>query len=207
MPHLSVNFAISADGKISDVNQRPSGWTSRADFARLIALRKSADALLIGRGTWDADQMTMTIPGAAQQPMRCIVSRQGKLDANHPIFTREGGAIHLLILGDAVPDVPECVTIHRCAIRQFLETLEHDYGVRHVHCEGGGELARALADDDLIDEIHLTWAGHTLFGGRFAPTLTGIPSDLLPASLQFELSSFEAHPSTGECFLSWKRIR
>jgi 2,5-diamino-6-(ribosylamino)-4(3H)-pyrimidinone 5'-phosphate reductase len=207
MPLLSVNFAISADGKISTVDRCSSGWTSKADFERLIELRKPADALLVGRGTLEADQMTMTVPGTARQPLRCVVSRSGKLEAGLPLFSREGGAIHLLVTGDAVPDVPDCVTVHRGGLGDFLETLERDHGVRHVHCEGGGELVRALAEEDLIDEIHLTWAGHTLFGGRDAPTVTGVPGDFLPASRQFELTHFEPRPDTGECFLSWRQTR
>jgi len=207
MPHLSVNFATSADGKISGVARQPSGWTSEADFARLIELRKPTGALLVGRGTLAADRMTLTVPGADRQPLRCVVSRSGKLDAALPLFAREGGAIHLLVTGDAVADVPSCVTVHRGGIREFLEMLEREHGAGHVHCEGGGELVKTLADEDLIDEIHMTWAGHTLFGGRDAPTMTGVPGDFLPATRQYELARFEPHPETGECFLTWRRIR
>jgi len=207
MPHLSVNFAISADGKISGVARQPSGWTSEEDSARLMELRKPADALLVGRGTLEADRMTMTVPDAVRQPLRCIVSRSGKLDAAHPVFSREGGEIHLLVTGDAEPDVPHGVTVHRGGLRGFLEMLKCEHGVGHVHCEGGGELVRALAEEDLIDEIHLTWAGHTLFGGRDAPTMTGVPGDFLPASRQFELTHFEPRSEAGECFLTWRRTR
>ncbi len=205
MPYLSVNFAISADGKISGASRQPSGWTSEADSARLIALRRPADALLVGRGTLEADRMTMTVPGAKQQPLRCIVSRSGKLDEAHPIFTRDGGPIHLLVPGNAEPDVPDCVTIHCGTLKDFLAMLVRDYAVRHIHCEGGGELVQALAEDDLIDEIHLTWAGHTLFSGRGAPTLTGVPGDFLPSSRAFDLTHFEPLANVGECFMTWKR--
>ena len=206
MVHVSVNFAVSADGKISGASRQPTGWTSKADFDRLIALRRPADALLVGRGTLEADRMTMTVPNAARQPLRCIVSRRGKLDATHPVFKREGGAIHLLVTGDVEADVPPSVAVHRGGLRGFFELLERDHGVRHIHCEGGGELVRALAAEDLIDEIHLTWAGHTLFGGREAPTITGVPGDFLPASRLFELTHFEPRADDGECFLTWKRI-
>ena len=207
MPHLSVNFAISADGKISSASRQSSGWTSKADFQRLVDLRRPADALLVGRGTLEADRMTMTVPDAARQPLRCVVSRRGKIDAAHPLFEREGGAIHLLVTGDAEPDVPASVTVHCGGLADFLAMLQRDHGVRHVHCEGGGELVRALAKDDLIDEIHLTWAGHTLFGGRDAPTITGVPGDFLPSSRLFELTHFEPRADDGECFLTWKRTR
>ena len=77
MPHpsISINFAVSADGKISSVAKRPSGWTSEEDHARLLRLREGADALLVGRGTLEADRMTMRAPG---DPLRCVASRSGR---------------------------------------------------------------------------------------------------------------------------------
>src|SRR5687768_15559057 len=75
-PWLSTNLAISADGKISSVHHLPSRWTSAEDHRRLLELRASADALLVGRGTWENDRMTLTAP---QNPLRCVVSREGNL--------------------------------------------------------------------------------------------------------------------------------
>ena len=66
-PFLSLNFALSADGKISSVVKRPSGWTSRDDHARLLDLRKDADALLVGRGTLEADRMAMKAPSMSNE--------------------------------------------------------------------------------------------------------------------------------------------
>ncbi|WP_035613931.1 dihydrofolate reductase family protein [Haloferula sp. BvORR071] len=202
-PTISINFAISADGKISSAAKRPSGWTSAADKARLKQLREGADALIVGRGTLEADRMTMAAPA---NPWRCIVSRSGRLDPAHPLFHSPGGPIHLLITDSEAeaPSIPG-IAIHRGSLGDFLTELSAA-GIRHLHCEGGGELVRELATQDLIDEIHLTWAGHTLFGGREAPTITGIPADFLPASRGYELTHFEPQPDTGECFLSYRRV-
>ena len=199
-PHLSINFAISADGKISSAAKRPSGWTSVADKARLKQLREGADALLVGRGTLEADRMTMTAPG---DPWRCVVSRSGRFDPAQPLFHTSGGPIHLLAT-DGEPTQILGVSLHRGSLSGFLTELSAA-GIRRVHCEGGGDLVRELAAMDAIDEIHLTWAGHTLFGGRQAPTITGIPGDFLPASREFELVAFEPRPDLGECFLSYRR--
>jgi riboflavin biosynthesis pyrimidine reductase len=89
----------------------------------------------------------------------------------------------------------------------FLETLAMDCGVKHLHCEGGGSLVRALAELDAIDEFHLTLAGHTLFGGFSAPTATGVPGDFLPCSRGFELVRCEPRLDLGECFLSYRRVQ
>ena len=135
-----------------------------------------------------------------------IVSRSGKLDPAHPIFSTPGGEIHLLVTDDFAGDVDLNVTIHRQTLAGFLETLATEYHVHHLHCEGGGELVRALAELDVIDEFHLTLAGHTLFGGLAASTATGIPAEFLPKSVDFKISDFEPRPATGECFLSYTRV-
>jgi 2,5-diamino-6-(ribosylamino)-4(3H)-pyrimidinone 5'-phosphate reductase len=197
---ISINFAISADGKISSVAKRPSGWTSKEDHVRLLELRKGADALLVGRGTLEKDRMTMKAPG---DPLRCVVSRGGRFDPAHPLFHTPGGPIHLLVTEGDAPEIGGA-KVHTGSLAAFLETLA-GLGVRRIHCEGGGELVFALAELDVIDEIHLTWAGHTLFGGREAPTLSGIPGDFLPASREYELTEFDPRPETGECFLSYRR--
>jgi 2,5-diamino-6-(ribosylamino)-4(3H)-pyrimidinone 5'-phosphate reductase len=204
-PRISTNLAISADGKISSNPPRPSGWTSREDHARLLELRANADAILVGRGTLESDRMTLTVPNRPKQPLRCIVSRSGKLDPSHPVFTTLGGDIHLLVTGGFAGSVDSKITLHRQTLLGFLQTLATDYHVNQLHCEGGGQLIRALAELDVIDEFHLTLAGHTLFGGFSANTATGIPAEYLPQSLAFEITRFE--PRAGECFLSYTRRR
>lgn len=202
-PWISTNLAISADGKISSVDRRPSGWTSAADHARLKQLRLGAQALMVGRGTWEADRMTMTSP---ENPLRCVVSGSGKFDRSHPIFTTPGGPIHLLVTDNGEVELIDGATFHHASLEAFLEILGRDHGVERLHCEGGGSLIRSLAELDVIDEYHLTWAGHTLFGGKAAPTPTGVPGAFLPTSLKFELTAFET-TSEGECFLSYRRKR
>ena len=205
-PWISTNLAISADGKISSVSRRPSGWTSRDDHSRLLQLRENADAILIGRGTLEADRMTLTVPGKPIQPLRCIVSKSGKIPQDHPIFQKSGGSIHLLVTGPADPSPGLPATIHRQSLADFLQTLVSDHGVNHLHCEGGGELIRSLAELDAIDEFHLTLAGHTLFGGLLAPTATGVPADFLAQSRGFQITCFDPRPDSGECFLTYRRV-
>jgi riboflavin biosynthesis pyrimidine reductase len=199
-PVISINFALSADGKISSVAKRPSGWTSKADHTRLLELRKNADALMVGRGTLEADRMTMKAP---HDPWRCVVSRGGEFDPGHPLFHTPGGPVHLLATEGAGREIPGA-TLHRGSLAGFLTELA-GRGVRHLHCEGGGDLVFSLLKLDAVDEVHLTWAGHTLFGGRGAPTLSGVPGNFLPASREFELSDFDPRPESGECFLSYRR--
>ena len=214
-PHISANFAISADGKITSAVHCPSGWTSTADQQRLMELRVGADALLVGRGTLETDRTPLVIPAKFQpprQPLRCIVSRRGLLDLEQPLFHTVGGAIHLLITSapahfDPAPLASRGVTIHHGTVASFLTILAEQLNVRRLHCEGGGDLMRELLELDVVDTLYLTWAGHTLFGGRNAPTISGPPGEFLPASLAFELDHFEPRPDIGECFLTYRRKR
>ena len=204
-PRISINVAISVDGKISTTPPRPSGWTSQEDHARLLELRANADAILVGRGSLESDQMTLTAPGNSKQPLRCIVSRSGEIEPSHPVFHRPGGDIHLLVTGDFTGVVNPKVTLHQQTLMEFIAELASKFHVETLHCEGGGQLIRALAELDVIDDFHLTLAGHTLFGGFAASTATGIPAEFLPQSLAFELTHCE--PRGEECFLSYTRRR
>lgn len=206
-PRISTNLAISADGKISSVDRVPSGWTSDEDHKLFLKHREGTDAILVGRGTLEADHMTMTAPG---NPLRCIISRSGVLAPEHPIFSTPGGPIHLLVTGDEAPELPvrlrDQVTVHQMSLAAFLNHLATELQISALHCEGGGQLIRALAEIDAIDEFHLTLAGHTVFGGREAPTTTGVPADFLPRSVAFRLARFDPRPDLGECFLSYERL-
>ncbi len=211
-PTILLNFAITADGKVSTVNKEPSHFTSKADLQRLFEIRKRSDAILVGRGTLEADKMSMTIPPKlkpSRHPLRCIVSRSGNFDLTQRVFHTPGGALHLLATHPSPgfdPSVYEAVgaTVHRGSLAGFLSTLATQYAVETLLCEGGGTLVRALAELGAIDEINLTYAGHTLFGGAAAPTITGHLGSHLPASLAFELTHFEPRDN-GECFLTYLR--
>jgi len=203
-PRISTNLAISADGRISSTTRIPSGWTSAADKQRFLLLRENADAILVGRGTFESDRMTMTGP---RRPLRCIVSRSGRLDPGHPIFSTPGGDIHLLVTGAIPAETPPDAIVHQGTLVDFLMELATLHQVENLHCEGGGELIRELAALDLIDEFHVTFAGHTLFGGSGAPTATGIAREFLPATRHFKILRFEALPESGECFVSYERDR
>lgn len=211
-PEILINFAISADGKIGTSRKGPSRFTSRADLDRLLEIRQRADALLVGRGTLEADEMSMTIPpelNPSRQPLRFIISRQGHFDTSHKVFQSEGGDVHLLATEPA-PELTDAdytrlgATLHRQSLPEFLSFAKNTLAVSTLLCEGGGTLVKALFALDAIDEINLTIAGHSLIGGKEAPTITGIPAAFLPASRHFTLTHFEPTEDE-ELFATWRR--
>jgi riboflavin biosynthesis pyrimidine reductase len=88
-------------------------------------------------------------------------------------------------------------------LTEVLATLREDYGVKRLVCEGGPTLIRSMLVAGLVDEIHATLCP-MIFGGRKAPTLTGIGGDFLPKSTPLRL--VEMLPAEGECFTRWRVI-
>ena len=175
---------------------------------RLLQIRLRADAILVGRGTLEADEMSMTIPAELnppKQPLRCIISRAGTFDSTHKVFHSPGGDIHLVATDAEEPleEIPN-TTRHHCSLPDFLAHAKNKLGVETLLCEGGGTLVRDLFALDVVDEINLTLAGHSLIGGKDAPTITGLPADFLPVSRKFEITHFEP-TEDNELFATWQR--
>ncbi len=200
-----LNFAISVDGKIGASSGGASKFTSKKDLERLWEIRKTADAIMVGRGTLEADHMTLTIPTEvrpAKQPLRIIVSRKGQFDFKHPVFHKEGGEIHLLSTGTPLKNPPPSISAHQMPLGTFLKYCKETLYIKTLLCEGGGELVRSLAELNVITDIHLTLAGHTLIGGAGSPGILGLLKTHLSKSQKFKLTYFEPFDN-GECFLSY----
>jgi riboflavin-specific deaminase-like protein len=214
-PFVTANFAITADGKISTRNHTPSDFSSPRDKRRLVEIRATCDAVLVGARTLAADTMTLGIPGIVgkRAPIRVIVSRSGRIDPSLRVFRKPGAPIVIfttrrmaVVTRHALAEVADVFVqqSENLNLARALAVLREDYGVQRLVCEGGGELLRSFAEADLLDEIHLTICPR-IFGGRKAPTVTGVPSTYLPASVALKL--VEALPVDGECFTRWKVVR
>jgi riboflavin biosynthesis pyrimidine reductase len=83
----------------------------------------------------------------------------------------------------------------------MLKTLRDQYKVRTLACEGGPTLFRSLLEQCLIDQLNLTIAPY-MFGGRNAPTLTGLSKEFLPASVHCLL--IDMRTIGDECFLTYR---
>ena len=202
-PEIQANFVLSADGKISTVNRCPSKWSSAADKARYFQIRSGADAILVGRHTLQADNMSMT---GDQNPWRCIVSESGNLSADDKVFRTDGGPIHIITSAPSLPSsVQNKVTFH-ADLDVFLMAAAQS-GIERVLCEGGGQLFKSLLSADLVDVLHLTWTGHLLFGGKNAPTCTGLPGAFLPQSKRLKLELFQPSEDGTELFLTYRVLR
>jgi riboflavin-specific deaminase-like protein len=220
-PFVAATFAMTADGKITTREYSPVDFTSREDKMHLLRQRSLADAVLVGYGTLRQDNVRLGLPagelrdariarGQTPSPIRVIVSNEGKIDVGLKIFASEVAPI-LIFSTTKMPreyqkQLREKATLHlsdseSVDLAWMLEQLRREYKVQSIACEGGAALFRSMLELDLIDQLNLTITPY-LFGGRDAPTLTGLSKDFLPASVHCSLTDMRTVGD--ECFLTYR---
>ena len=221
-PFVIATFAMTVDGKVTTKNLSPVDFTSREDKAHLFRQRALADAVLIGHTSLKRDNVRLGLPAEMQEtrvkrgqsfcPLRVIVSNEGRIDHRLKIFQSNVSPI-IIFSTKRMPRkyqraLEKTATLHlsdakHVDLAAMLETLRKKYKVRTVACEGGPTLFRALLERGLVDQLNLTIAPY-MFGGAKAPTLTGVSTKFLPASVHCSLSDMRTIGD--ECFLTY-RIR
>ena len=211
---------MTADGKVTTKNFSPVDFTSREDKLHLFRQRALADAVLLGHTSLERDNVRLGVPAEMQElriktgqsgsPLRVIVSNQGRIDARLKIFRSDISPI-IIFSTKQMPRKNEVALRKRATLclsdaRQvdlaaMLKTLRNQYKVRTLACEGGPTLFRALLERGFVDQLNLTIAPY-MFGGGNAPTLTGLSTEFLPASVHCSL--IEMRTVGDECFLTYR---
>ena len=219
-PFVSATFAMTVDGKITTRKFSPVDFTSREDKLHLFRERAMADAVLIGHSTLKRDNVRLALPAELREerikrnqtpaPIRVIVSNEGKIDHRLKIFQSDVSPI-VIFSTVRMPRKVRAALASKAILHlrkrgnvdlsAMLRTLRRDYKVRRLACEGGPILFRALLERGLVDQLNLTVAPY-LFGGKNAPTLTGLSEEFLPASVQFRL--IDLRVVGDECFLTYR---
>jgi len=217
-PRVIANFAMTVDGKISTRRLTPSLFTSPHDKAELLRIRSLGDAVMVGRKTLEVDTMSLGMPdpslrrarkkrGQAAYPLRVIISGTGRLDPGLKVFQSEGGPVIVFTARRRAPFQQDGVTFRSLLpfdLAAVLEILRREHDVKTLICEGGPGLFRSLLALDAVDELRLTVAPR-IFGGKSAPTLTGLPGPFWDAKKGFRLSAMDVEGD--EAFLQFKAKR
>jgi riboflavin-specific deaminase-like protein len=220
-PFISATFAMTIDGKITTKNFSPVDFTSRTDKLHLWQQRAMADAVVVGYSTLKHDNVRLGLPAELRQeriqsgktaaPLRVIVSNSGKIDHRLKIFESDLSPILIFSTTQMPEKVQEILgnkaTLHLSEsnsvdLDAMVRTLARKYQARNIACEGGARLFRSFVDLGLIDQLNLTIAPY-LFGGRDAPTLTGLSRTFLGQSMPFRLTKMRVVGE--ECFLTYRR--
>jgi 2,5-diamino-6-(ribosylamino)-4(3H)-pyrimidinone 5'-phosphate reductase len=188
-PHVVVNVAISADGKLSTRERRQVKISGSEDFERVDRLKAGCDAVMVGIGTVLADDPALTVKsdelkrerlaqGRDEHPLRVVVDSTARIPLTSSILTRGGGKRVVAVSQRA--DLATVASLKKMAMVIVAGEQEVDLaalidelgalGVRQLMVEGGGTLIAGLFAAGLVDELY-TFVGNIVIGGKDAPTL------------------------------------
>ncbi len=208
---LRVNFIASLDGA-AHVDGLSAGLSGEADKRLFRLLRRECDALLVGAGTFraenyrpltlDAQRRAWRVQrGLAEYPRLVVVSNSLDLDPAHQALANAPVRAAVLTTDDiAVPaELSKVVDVLRCpSLAAGLAELK-TLGLSQILCEGGPRLFAALAKEDLIDELRLSLS--PLLAGSAAGRISeGMPHE----ARRMRLSDWDA-ADDGTLFLTYRR--
>jgi diaminohydroxyphosphoribosylaminopyrimidine deaminase/5-amino-6-(5-phosphoribosylamino)uracil reductase len=181
LPLVSLKAAMTLDGKIATTSGE-SRWIT-GERARKLAhrLRAAHDAVLVGVGTVIADKPKLTVRHVrGRTPLRVVADSEARTPTDSPLLSAD--------------QIPPIIAVTEAAPRERVNHLKsagaetwvmssggcgvdlgalmHRLGERQVQSvlvEGGGTVAAALLESDLVDRVYFFLAPK-LIGGKAAPS-------------------------------------
>jgi len=188
-PFVALKVAQSLDGFIADLEGR-SQWISGSEARDWVHwLRAGYDAIGVGRRTAVRDDPQLTVRGEVEPrvpPARVVFAGRGEVRGTLRCLADDVPGRMLLVTH---PDVaalrraalpPHVNLIPVADLSQALAVLRRE-GIGSLLVEGGGTVAAALLEADLVDRVHVVTApvwlgrGTPAFGARAALLLGEAP--------------------------------
>jgi riboflavin-specific deaminase-like protein len=186
-PYTLVNFVASADGHAAFRGR--SRWLSDdADREVFHGLREHVDAVLVGTGTLRMERYGRIVrdperrrrraaAGLHPEPLTAIISRSGDVPLDIPLFADPASRVVVFTPAglDTAGLAAQLEIVHldpgELTLTTMMRRLRSDYDVRSLLCEGGPTLFGGLLQEDLVDELFLSFAPK-LTGGGTAPSIS-----------------------------------
>lgn len=187
-PYIVMNFAMSADGKISTSDRSRIRFSSKHDWDLLDQIRAESDAVLIGANTIRSEDPPFQIRSKKRRAWRVAAGK-----TTHPISIVLTKSLNLPLNGNylTMTEADRIIATTRKApsekvslMTNYAEIIQtgddgvdlvdlceilHSKGIRRLLVEGGGEVNMAFFQAGLIDEVYMTLCP-VIIGGRDAPT-------------------------------------
>jgi 2,5-diamino-6-(ribosylamino)-4(3H)-pyrimidinone 5'-phosphate reductase len=182
-PYVILSAAMSIDGKIASRKGR-SNLSSKKDLIRVHKLRKTVDAILVGKNTINVDDPLLTVRYVkGKNPIRIILDPKGSLSIKSKVIqTAKQIPTMLVVSENASRKVERFVTkgvqVIRCGknrinLKKLLEILGKK-GIKRIVVEGGGTTNWYFFKEKLVDEIIITITPFVLGGITAISLVEGI---------------------------------
>lgn len=215
-PHVFINVAVSADGKMDTFERKGSAISSEQDKSRVLRLRAEADAVMVGGKTLLSEDPKLTVKredlraervarGQSPNPMKVGIVTRADLDPEGDFLN--AGPARVVIFTTAQTSKTQIETLRsrgaevyvhdaaRVDLAQALDTL-HALGVQRLMVEGGGTLNFELLRLGLVDELTM-YIAPMLFGGESAPTAVAGSGLTRGGAIPLKLVGVESHEDGG----------
>jgi diaminohydroxyphosphoribosylaminopyrimidine deaminase / 5-amino-6-(5-phosphoribosylamino)uracil reductase len=154
-PYVTVKWASTLDGRAAAADGSSQWITGTAARQRVHEQRSASDAILVGSGTVEADDPSLTARGDAgelmeHQPTAVVVGERA-IPSTARLHGHPGGLVEL----------------HTHDLDLALTEL-FERGIRRVYVEGGPTLESALIAAGLVDEYAIYLAPALLGGDKLA---------------------------------------
>ncbi|MFZ0183223.1 MAG: 2,5-diamino-6-(ribosylamino)-4(3H)-pyrimidinone 5'-phosphate reductase [Nitrosotalea sp.] len=197
-PYVIVSAAMSIDGKLA-TRMGKSNLSSKQDLIRVHKLRKTVDAILVGRNTISIDDPLLTVRYVkGKNPIRVILDSKGSLSDKSRVIETAKKIPTILVVSENAPRTVERfiakgVEIIRCGknkidLKKLLKILEKK-GIKRIIVEGGGTTNWYFFKEKLVDEIILTVTPYVIGGSTAISLVEGDGFGEIPDS--FKLKKIE----------------
>jgi diaminohydroxyphosphoribosylaminopyrimidine deaminase/5-amino-6-(5-phosphoribosylamino)uracil reductase len=201
-PMLTLKLAASLDGRIATGSGESRWITGPRARSEVHLLRAQSDAVLVGAGTVRSDNPRLNVRELGMSdhnPVRVVVSgalslprdghlaetaRESPLWLCHDAEAEDGRRNAWTELGAELIEIPFQAD-GQLDLSAMMQRLG-DRGITRVLCEGGGRLAAALIEDDLVDELVCYTAGLVL-GAAAVPAIGDLEITALQLAPRFSL--------------------
>jgi len=187
-PWVVVKYAMTLDGKIATRTGHARWITGPQARVWVHRLRDQVDAILVGRGTVEADdpRLTTRVPGATtvHHPLRVVLDSRGRAPLTARVFAADLPGQTVLAATPALPPARraafeaqgvEVWTLPagadgRVSLPALLDALGAR-GITTLLVEGGPTVLGAFFDAGLVHKVH-AFVAPVVFGGA-APSAIG----------------------------------
>ena len=209
-PFVTLNVAMTADGKTDTVARRGATISSPHDLARVDRLRAESDAVLVGGRTLLGDDPRLTVKsadlraerrarGLEENPIKVGIVSNADLRDDSRFLT--AGPAQVMLFTTQRTSPAQIIRLRERGAQVFvmgerrvdLVATFHrlrEHGVKRLLVEGGGTLNAELLRQKLVDEVYL-YIAPLIFGGADAPTLADGVGLQRQEAIRLQLSTVE----------------
>lgn len=181
---VRVMNATTLDGSVGGADGRSKSISSPADRAAMAEVRRLSDAVLIGGATLRAERYRplraadpegRRAAGLSSDPVLVIMTGSCDLPWEEPVFT-ESAVPPVIITSTSVAadlrmraeELCDVIALEGTSLRmrEVVEAL-NDRGLARIACEAGPRLVAQMIDEDVVDELDITFS--PMLAGSVSP--------------------------------------